>query len=101
MRRTLFFLLSLFLFVGVGWSQKKQITVSGIVISSADKEPVIAASVSCVEFPTSGTLTDVKGHFTLKLPSTAKQLTISCIGYNRLQIPITTGEMKIVLKAEE
>ena len=101
MRRTLFFLLSLFLFVGVGWSQKKTITVSGIVISSADKEPVIAASVACVEFPTTGTLTDVKGHFTLKLPNAAKQLVISCIGYNRLQIPITAGEMKIVLKAEE
>ena len=101
MRRTLFFLLSLFLFVGVGWSQKKTITVSGIVISSADKEPVIAASVACVEFPTTGTLTDVKGHFTLKLPNAAKQLVISCIGYNRLQIPITSGEMKIVLKAEE
>ena len=77
------------------------ITISGVVISSADKEPVIAASVACVEFPTTGTLTDVKGHFTLKLPEAAKQLVISCIGYNRLQIPITSGEMKIVLKAEE
>ena len=101
MRRTLLFLLALLLFVGVGWSQKKMITISGVVISSADKEPVIAASVACVEFPTTGTLTDVKGHFTLKLPEAAKQLVISCIGYNRLQIPITSGEMKIVLKAEE
>ena len=51
MRRALFFLLALFLFAGVGWSQKKTITVTGVIISSADKEPVIAASVSCVEFP--------------------------------------------------
>ena len=78
MRRTLFFLLSLFLVIGVGWSQKNQISVSGVVISSGDKEPVIAASVSCVEFPTTGVLTDVKGHFSFKLPAEAKTLLISC-----------------------
>ena len=64
MRRALFFLLALFLFAGVGWSQKKTITVTGVIISSADKEPVIAASVSCVEFPTTGTLTDVHAEAT-------------------------------------
>ena len=101
MRRALFFLLALFLFAGVGWSQKKTITVTGIIISSADKEPVIAASVSCVEFPTTGTLTDVNGRFTLKLPDAAKHLTISCIGYNKLKLPIASGEMKITLQAEE
>ena len=101
MRRTLFFLLSLFLVIGVGWSQKNQISVSGVVISSGDKEPVIAASVSCVEFPTTGVLTDVKGHFSFKLPAEAKTLLISCIGYKTLRVPISTKPMNIVLPEEE
>ena len=101
MRRTLFFLLSLFLVIGVGWSQKNQITVSGVVISSGDKEPVIAASVSCVEFPTTGALTDTKGHFSFKLPAEAKTLLISCIGYKTLRVPISTKPMNIVLPEEE
>ncbi len=45
-KRTLALLL-LSLTIGVAWAQKKQITISGTVISSADKEPVIAASVEC------------------------------------------------------
>ena len=65
MRRALFFLPRPFPLRRMGWSQKKTITVTGVIISSADKEPVIAASVSCVEFPTTGTLTDVNGRFTL------------------------------------
>lgn len=45
MRRSLLALLVLVLFTGLGWAQKKQITVTGTVIASNDKEPIIAASV--------------------------------------------------------
>lgn len=68
MRRSLLTLLALLLFTGVSWAQKKQITVTGVVIASNDQEPIIAASVVCAEFPSTGVLTDIQGRFTLKLP---------------------------------
>lgn len=81
MRKRTLALLLLFLTIGVTWAQKKQITISGTVISSADKEPVIAASVVCTDFPSIGVLTDVKGNFSFKVPEEARTLTISSIGY--------------------
>ena len=61
MRKRTLALFLLFLTIGVTWAQKKQITISGTVISSADKEPVIAASVVCTDFPSIGDLTGIKG----------------------------------------
>lgn len=87
MRRSLLTLLALLLFTGVSWAQKKQITVTGVVIASNDKEPIIAASVVCAEFPSTGVLTDIQGRFTLKLPEQAKTLTISSIGYITQKVP--------------
>ena len=101
MRRSLLTLLALLLFTGVSWAQKKQITVTGVVIASNDKEPIIAASVVCAEFPSTGVLTDIQGRFTLKLPEQAKTLTISSIGYITQKVPLTGKPLKVILKAEE
>ena len=101
MRRSLLTLLALLLSTGVSWAQKKQITVTGVVIASNDKEPIIAASVVCAEFPSTGVLTDIQGRFTLKLPEQAKTLTISSIGYITQKVPLTGKPLKVILKAEE
>ena len=101
MRKRALALLLLFLSVGVAWAQKKQITISGTVISSADREPVIAASVVCTDFPSIGALTDIKGNFSFKVPEGARTLTISSIGYTTQKVPISTSPMHIVLKTEE
>mgnify|MGYP000890901603 CR=1 FL=1 len=52
MRKSLLFVLLLYISIGVAWAQKKQVT--GVVIAADDKEPVVAASVTCVEFPSHG-----------------------------------------------
>ena len=81
MRKSLLSLLLLFLSVGIAWAQKKQVSVTGLILASENNEPIDGASVLCVEFPRSGVLTDAKGRFTLTLPEGAKHLRISYIGY--------------------
>lgn len=62
----------------------QNVAVSGKVISKADNEPVIGASV--VETGTvNGTITDLDGHFTLNVPAGA-ELTISYIGYTTMKV---------------
>lgn len=101
MRKSVLSLLLLFLAFGVAWAQRKQVTVTGTVLSSIDKEPVIAASVVCTDFPGTGVVTDVNGHFTLKVPAEARTLTISCIGYTTQKVAITEAPLNIILKSEE
>ena len=101
MRKSLLFALLLCISIGVAWAQKKQVTVTGVVIAADDKEPVVAASVTCVEFPSHGVLTDVNGKFTLRLPAEAKTLKVSSIGYLTQTVAITGQELKITLKNEE
>ena len=101
MRKSLLFVLLLCISIGVAWAQKKQVTVTGVVIAADDKEPVVAASVTCVEFPSHGVLTDVNGKFTLRLPAEAKTLKVSSIGYLTQTVAITGQELKITLKNEE
>ena len=62
---------------------------------------MVAASVTCVEFPSHGVLTDVNGKFTLQLPAEAKTLKVSSIGYISQTVPITGKELRIILKNEE
>ena len=66
-----------------------------------NKEPVIAASVVCTDFPSIGVLTDVKGNFSFKVPEEARTLTISSIGYTTQKVAISSSPMHIILKAEE
>ena len=102
MRKSLLFILLLSLSIGVAWAQKKSNTITGVVIAADDKEPVVAASVTCVEFPSHGVLTDVNGKFTLRLPAEAKTLKVSSIGYLTQTVAITAGkELRIILKNEE
>ena len=101
MRKSLLFVLLLCISIGVAWAQKKQVTVTGVVIAADDKEPVVAASVTCVEFPSHGVLTDVNGKFTLRLPAEAKTLKVSSIGYLTQTVAITGQELKVTLKNEE
>ena len=101
MRKSVLSLLLLFLTLGVAWAQKRQITVSGTVLSSIDKEPVVAASVVCTDFPGTGAVTDTNGHFSFKVPADARTLTISCIGYTTQKVAISATPMNIILKSEE
>ena len=86
MRKSLLSLLLLFLSVGIAWAQKKQVSVTGLILASENNEPIDGASVLCVEFPRSGVLTDAKGRFTLTLQGRASMLALTALptlGYSK------------------
>lgn len=100
MRKLLFLILTCMLSIGVGWSQKKQVTITGVVLASSDKSPVVAASIGCPQYPRTGTVTNAKGEFSLKLPEDAKTLLIRSIGYQQQSVTITGGPLRIELKED-
>lgn len=61
-------------------AQAQNITVHGTVVSAADNEPLIGASVVCgIEGP-HGVTTDIDGEFEITVPEGAN-LIVSYIGY--------------------
>ena len=82
--------------VNMVFAQTSQVV--GTVIDSETGEPLIGAQVK-VEGTTIGALTDLDGKFTLKnLPRSAKQLTVSYIGFNSVKAYIKP-HMAITLTA--
>ncbi len=55
-------------------------TVTGVVIDADTDEPLVGASVLPVG-STSGVATDMDGRFSLSVPASVKQLTVSYVGY--------------------
>lgn len=71
---------AILLFIMAITAQAQDITVQGTVLSSADSEPMIGASVISDVKGTTGTATDLDGNFTLTVPQ-GSNLVISYIGY--------------------
>lgn len=72
-------------------------TVKGIVISGDDEEPVVGASVMVVGTQL-GANTDLDGKFVIaNVPQSAKSLRVSYVGMTSQEVPITKGEIRIVL----
>ena len=96
MKRKLMLLLAC-LFVGIGLVTAQTQTVTGVVISEEDGQPVIGASVR-VENTQLGAITDVDGKFQIaNVPSSAKTLVISYIGMEEQRVAIAPN-LSIVLK---
>ena len=75
-------------------------TVSGVVLSSSDGEPIIGASV-LVSGTTIGSATDIDGRFEIKnVPADRKELTISYIGFTTRVVKITNKSMTVMLESE-
>jgi TonB-linked SusC/RagA family outer membrane protein len=74
--------------------------VSGIILASADNEPVIGASVTLKDNPTMGTVSDLDGNFTLNVPENSKFLIVSYLGMKTVEVPIIAW-MNIVLQEDE
>ena len=71
-RKMMLFLTCIWISVGLVFAQNR--TVTGIVISEEDGEPIIGASV-LVEGTTMGAITDMNGKFVLNgVPASAKKL---------------------------
>ena len=98
MKRKLMLLLAC-LFVGIGLVTAQTQTITGVVISEEDGQPVIGASV-LVKGTQLGTITGVDGDFTLSnVPSSAKTLQVSYIGMQTQEVAIKPT-MKIIMKPD-
>ena len=90
-----------FLCMSIGLMMAQNSTVTGIVTSEEDGEPVVGASVSVVG-TSRGTITDIDGKFSISnVPSSAKSLRVSFIGMETQDVDIkpegiipTTGSMQ-------
>ena len=93
-------LLALLGFLGlqVAFAQTREI--SGLVTSSEDGSTIPGASV-VVKGTTLGTITDMDGKFTLKVPENAAALTITFVGMTSQEVPLTSQSVyNITLKPE-
>ena len=86
MRRLSLFFLTLFM--GLGWASAQTRTVTGTVISSEDNEPIIGVNVVVVGQTHIGAPTDIDGKFTLSVPTNAKQLQFSAVGFKTITLDI-------------
>lgn len=100
MRRFLTLLVTLVVFgVGSALGQTKQIT--GKVISSEDNQPIPGANVFVKSSKNIGTMTDANGSFTLKnIPTNAKTIVIRFVGYQELELPISSSFDNVALIPE-
>src|SRR5437868_7191433 len=68
-----------------------QFTVTGKVVDSATKEPLLGASVFA-QNTTSGTTTNKQGEFSLSLKSGGYELIVSFTGYQSKEIRISNND---------
>lgn len=74
-------------------------TVTGVVTSADDGEPLAGATVMPVGGNGQGTSTDLEGRFTLQVPTSITQLHVSYVGMVSKNVDITPGELKIALES--
>ena len=90
------FLIALATFMMSGAAYAQDITVQGTVVSRADDEPLIGATVLC-DATHNGTATDLDGNFTLTVPQ-GSNLTVSYVGYTTRTLP---AEPKMMIYLDE
>lgn len=87
--------------IGFSFSAKAQFIVTGIVLDSASREPLAAASVFC-QNTTLGTTTNKAGEFSLNLKSGGYDLIFSYTGYITQNIRVSeNNKLEILLVKEE
>lgn len=69
----------------------QQQTVRGTVVSAADGEPIIGASVVVKGQSTVGVATDMDGKFTLNVPRNATTLVVTYVGYKTQEVKISNN----------
>ncbi len=99
MKERLFSLLACF-FLSMGFTWAQTSTVTGVVISAEDDEPVVGASV-LVKGTTMGSITDIDGRYTITaVPSDAKTLVVSLVGMKTQEVGIKKGTQRIVMEPD-
>lgn len=99
MKRKLMLMLTC-LFIGIGLMKAQTSTVTGVVTSDEDGQPVVGASVLVVG-TSQGTVTDIDGKFSISnVPASAKTLRVSFIGMVPKEVAIRKGNMRITLQSD-
>ncbi len=75
----------LFFFVSASFAQER--TVTGTVTDSEDGSPLVGVTV-LIQGTTTGTITDVDGKYSLKVPGSDAVLQFSFVGYTTVTIPV-------------
>lgn len=96
MRKLLSFVVVLVLSATVLMAQDKVVT--GQVISSEDGEPIIGATIQ-LPGTTTGTITDVDGNFSLRVPQNASSVSVSYVGMETATVALTGKKLSITLSA--
>ena len=94
-KRLALILANLFLCVGIAFAQMQ---VTGTVVSQDDNEPVVGASIMVVGTNT-GTVTDINGKFSLAVPAGRKNLRISYVGMEPVEVTASPN-MRIELTTD-
>lgn len=82
-------------------TQNHKITVSGTVLDKTTKDPLIGVSVVVKGVANAGTITDMDGKFTLKLPYAEAPLVFSYLGYQPQEIvPGAKKELTVLLQED-
>lgn len=94
MKKTI--LSAILLFMTAVFAYAQDMTVHGTVLSKADHEPLIGASVLCEETK-AGAATDIDGNFIITVPQGAT-LSVSYVGYNPVSV---TAQDNLTIYMEE
>lgn len=95
MKRFTLFFTCLFLSLGMALAQQK--TISGIVISAEDGEPIIGASVVAKGLSGVGAQTNLDGKFSFSAPTSLKTIIVSYVGMQTQEVA-AGKDLRIVLK---
>lgn len=82
-------------------SQNNKITISGTVLDKTTNDPLIGVSVVVKGVANAGTITDMDGKFTLKLPYAEAPLVFSYLGYQPQEIvPGAKKDLMVLLQED-
>lgn len=90
----------LFISVSISLIAQENIKVTGIVSDNDTGETLIGVSVVPKGAPTSGTITDIDGAFSLNV-ARGTILLVSYVGYDPVEIPANTATINIALKPSQ
>lgn len=88
------------LLIGISFIANAQFTVTGLVLDSTSREPLVSASVFC-QNTTSGSYTDKQGEFSLSLKSGGYDLIISYTGYQTQTIRVNDATRLQIMMIKE
>lgn len=82
------------------YAMAQQATVSGVITSQEDGEPIVGASVS-VKGTATGTVSDIDGNFTVNIPSDRAVLVFTYLGYEQQEVSVTGGQRNLQISLRE